>query len=129
MHDFNGVEIRKDQLIDVTKQMMDNKRRLLMINGYLDEEKQIVIAYNYDTDGDVVTYLLKGEDDIPSITPIYGGSARWAEEEIEEMLPVKFQGLERSGRLFLPDELKDGEGQILVVSLDEIKKYKEKGEE
>ena len=35
-------------------------------------------------------------------------------------------GLNRSGRLFLPEEFKDGEGQILVMPLKELKKLKEK---
>lgn len=129
MHDFQSKEIAKDELIEIAQKMFKDKRRLVMINGYLNEEKEIVIAYNFDLDGDVITYLLKGESKIPSITPIYQGSARWAEEEIEEMLPVTFEGLNRSGRLFLPEEFKDGEGQILVMPLEELKKYKDKRED
>ena len=42
------------------------------------------------------------------------------------MMNMKFDGLNRSGRLFLPEEFKDGEGQILVMPLSELKKYKDK---
>lgn len=126
MHDFEGVEIKKEELLKVAEDMLKEKRRLLMINGYIDEEGKNVIAYNFDIAGAVRTYLLKGEEEVPSITPIYGGSARWAEEEIEEMMQVKFEGLNRSGRLFLPEEFKEGEGQILVMPLSELKKYKDK---
>lgn len=126
MHDFDGVEVKKENLINVAKEMFKDKRRLLIINGYINEEGQNVIAYNFDLGGPVRTYLLKDESEVPSITSVYGGSARWCEEEIEEMMMVKFQGLDRSGRLFLPEEFKDGEGQILVMPLEELKKYKEK---
>ena len=126
MHDFNGIEIKKEDLLDSVKAMYKKKRRLVMINGYINENKENVIAYNFDVNGDITTYLVKGEEVLPSITPIYSGSARWAEEEIEEMMNMKFDGLDRSGRLFLPEEFKDGEGQILVMPLSELKKYKDK---
>ena len=42
------------------------------------------------------------------------------------MMHMSFNGLNRSGRLFLPEEFTDGEGQILVMPLDELKKYKDK---
>lgn len=128
MHEFNGVEIKKEELLDVVKEKLKEKRRLLMINGYIDEEKENVVAYSFDISGDVTTYLVKGESELPSITPIYGESARWAEEEIEEMMPLTFSDLNRSGRLFLPEEFKDGEGQILVMPLSELKKLKDKEE-
>lgn len=126
MHDFCGIEITKDEVIKVAKSRLKEKRRLLMINGYINEEKENVVAYNYDIDGGVTTYLVKGENELPSITSIYGESARWPEEEIEEMMPITFSGLNRSGRLFLPEEFNEGEGQILVMPLSELKKYKEK---
>ncbi|MEO2507070.1 NADH-quinone oxidoreductase subunit C [Clostridium paraputrificum] len=126
MHDFNGIEIKKEDLLDSVKTMYKEKRRLVMINGYINENKENVIAYNFDVNGDITTYLVKGEEVLPSITPIYSASARWAEEEIEEMMNMKFEGLDRSGRLFLPEEFKDGEGQILVMPLSELKKYKDK---
>lgn len=126
MHDFEGVEVKKEDILNIANKMFKEKRRLLIINGYINEDGQNVIAYNFDLGGPVRTYLLKGEDEVPSITPVYGGSARWCEEEIEEMMMVKFQGLDRSGRLFLPDELKDGEGQILVMPIEELKKFKDK---
>lgn len=126
MHEFDGIEIKKENLLEEVQRMLSTKRRLLMINGYINDEKQNVIAYNFDVNGDVRTYLVKGEFVLPTITTIYSESARWAEEEIEEMMNIKFEGLNRSGRLFLPEEFKDGEGQILVMPLDELKKFKEK---
>ena len=41
-------------------------------------------------------------------------------------MPVKFVGLNAGNRLFLPEEFKEGNGQILVLPLDELKKLKDK---
>ena len=47
MHDFNGIEIKKEDLLDSVKAMYKEKRRLVMINGYINENKENVIAYNF----------------------------------------------------------------------------------
>jgi NADH:ubiquinone oxidoreductase 27 kD subunit len=121
MHKFDSEIVKKDQLVPTVKKMLEEKRRLVIMNGYIDKEGNNVIAYNFDIDGDVKTYLCRGYDVLPSITPMYGGSAQWCEEEICEMMPIQFEGLEKSGRLFLPEEF-DGSGQILVMPLSELKK-------
>ena len=41
------------------------------------------------------------------------------------MMPLKFEGLIFTGRLFLPEEFKEGEGQILIMPLNELKKLKD----
>ncbi len=121
MHKFQGIEITKEELIPLTEKMLKEKRRLVIMNGYVDKEGKNAVAYNFDVDGDLKTYLCKGYDSLPSITSIYGGSAQWCEEEITEMMPIEFEGLNKSGRLFLPEEF-DGSGQILVMPLSELKK-------
>lgn len=126
MHDFNKIEITSKDIIGVAKEMIYKKRRLVIMNGYINENKENVICYNFDIDGKIDTYTIVGENEIPSITTIYGASARWCEEEIEEMMGIVFIGLNRSGRLFLPEEFKEGEGQILIMPLKELKKLKEK---
>lgn len=128
MHEFNGIEISKSEILDVAKKNFSDRNRLLIINGYIGKEKENVIAYNFDVNGDVITYLVKGESEVPSITTVYGESARWAEEEIEELMPVTFSNLNRSRRLILPEDFKDGEGQILVMPLSELKKLKDNKE-
>ncbi|MBY0756161.1 NADH-quinone oxidoreductase subunit C [Clostridium sardiniense] len=126
MHDFNKIEITSNDIVRIAKEMICKKRRLVIINGYINENKENVICYNFDIDGKIDTYAIVGEKEIPSITTIYEASARWCEEEIEEMMEVRFIGLNRSGRLFLPEEFKEGEGQILIMPLEELKKLKEK---
>jgi Ni,Fe-hydrogenase III component G len=127
MHKFDSTVITKEELIPTVKKMLVEKRRLVIINGYIDKGGKNVVAYNFDIDGNVKTYLCKGYSVLPSITPIYGGSAQWCEEEICEMMPIDFEGLKKSGRLFLPDDF-DGSGQILVLPISELKKSREERE-
>lgn len=121
MHKFEGINLTKEELIPLCKKMLEEKRRLVIMNGYIDKEGNKVVAYNFDIEGDIKTYLCKGYDSLPSITHIYQASAQWCEEEIQEMMPIKFEGLNKSNRLFLPEEF-DGSGQILVMPLSELKK-------
>ena len=94
-------------------------------NGYVNKEKTNIVVYTLEYDDVRGQYRIIGEDRIPTLTNIYKG-AQWFEEEIQEMMPVKFDGLEFSGRLFLPEEFKNGEGQILIMTLEELKKLKDK---
>jgi Ni,Fe-hydrogenase III component G len=127
MHKFDSTYITREELIPIAEKMLNEKRRLVIMNGYVDKEGSNVVAYNFDIDGDIKTYLCKGYSLLPSLTPIYKGSAQWCEEEICEMMPIDFEGLEKSGRLFLPEEF-DGSGQILVMPLSELKKSREERE-
>jgi hypothetical protein len=127
MHKFDSTNISKEELIPIAERMLSEKRRLVIMNGYIDKEGNNVVAYNFDIDGDIKTYLCKGYSSLPSLTPIYSGSAQWCEEEICEMMPIDFEGLDKSGRLFLPEEF-DGSGQILVMPLSELKKSREERE-
>lgn len=116
--------IEKDKLLNELETNIKSGGRLVCINGYINEEGQMMVIYAIEHDE--VREIIKLEDqrEIPTATSIYIGAA-WFEEEIEEMMPVKFIGLKRSGRLFLPDEFKNGEGKILVLPLNELKKLKD----
>lgn len=121
MHKANITEIRDEELIPLAEKMYKEKCRLVIVNGYMDKEGKCVVAYNFDVNGNLDTYLCKGYNKLPSLTQIYKGTAQWCEEEICEMMPMDFERLEKSGRLFLPDDF-DGTGQILVLPLSELKK-------
>lgn len=116
--------IEKDKLLNELETNIKSGGRLICINGYINEEEQMVVIYTIEHDGVREILKLENQREIPTCTSIYIGAA-WFEEEIEEMMPVKFIGLKRSGRLFLPDELKSGEGKILVLPLNELKKLKD----
>lgn len=118
-------EISKEILISKVQKVRDKGGRLVAINGYINKDKNNVVVYTVEYDNVRNHYHIIGENIIPTLTTIYKG-AQWFEEEIQEVMPVKFDGLESSERLFLPEEFKDGEGQILIMSLDELKKLKDK---
>ena len=116
--------IEKDKLINELEVNIKNGGRLVCINGYINEQGQMIVVYTIEHDEIREILKLEDQSEIPTATSIYIGAA-WFEEEIEEVMPVKFTGLKRNGRLFLPDEFKNGEGKILILPLDELKKLKD----
>ena len=50
--------------------------------------------------------------------------------EIMELMDITFEGLDTSKRLFMPDSMLDGQGQILVTPMNELieKTHKKEGE-
>lgn len=117
-------EIQKKDIVLKVKEVRDKGGRLVAINGYVDKEKNNVVVYTLEYDEFRKHYHVKGEKVLPTVTNIYKG-AQWFEEEIQEVMPLKFEGLVFSGRLFLPEEFKEGEGQILIMPLNELKKLKD----
>ena len=117
-------EIQKNDIVSKVQEVRDKGGRLVAINGYVDAEKNNIVVYTLEYDDVRRHYHVKGENLLPTVTNVYKG-AQWFEEEIQEMMPVEFEGLVFSGRLFLPEEFKDGEGQILTMPLNELKKLKD----
>ena len=109
--------IEKDKLINELEVNIKNGGRLVCINGYINEQGQMIVVYTIEHDEIREILKLEDQSEIPTATSIYIGAA-WFEEEIEEVMPVKFNGLKRKGRLFLPDEFKNGEGKILILPLE-----------
>ena len=99
--------IEKDKLINELETNVKNGGRLVCINGYVNEDGQMIVVYTIEHDEIREILKLEDQSEIPTATSIYIGAA-WFEEEIEEVMPVKFIGLKRSGRLFLPDVFKSG---------------------
>ena len=116
--------IEKNELINELETNIKNGGRLVCINGYINEEGQKIVVYTIEHDDIREILKLENQSEIPTATSVYIGSS-WFEEEIEEVMPIKFIGLKRNGRLFLPDEFKNGEGKILVLPLNELKKLKD----
>lgn len=124
MENISVEEINKQDIISKVQEVRSKGGRLVAINGYVDENKKNVVVYTLEYDDVRRHYHVRGEEILPTVTSIYKG-AQWFEEEIQEMMPLKFEGLIFSGRLFLPEEFKDGQGQILIMPLNELKKLKE----
>ena len=116
-------KISKDEIVKKVREVREKEGRLVAINGYVNKEKSNIIVYTLEYDEFRKHYHIEGENILPTITNIYIG-AQWFEEEIQEVMPVKFEVLVFSGRLFLPDEFKEGQGQILIMPLNELKKLK-----
>ncbi|MCX7951279.1 MAG: NADH-quinone oxidoreductase subunit C [Clostridiales bacterium] len=122
MQEFKSIEIKKEEIVPIAKKMRENGHRLVMIHGYVDKEGKHVVNYQYEVGNCIESYTVKGEDTLPSISEIYDVSASWPEEELYELMGVKFEGLKMKGRLFLPDTMLEGQGHILVTPLDELRK-------
>ena len=114
--------ITKDQVVPVAEKMRADGVQLIMIHGYIDNDGTPVISYEYSMGPMVDSYEVRGEHVLPSIEPVYDLAAQWAEREITELIGVTFEGLDTSKRLFMPDNLLEGNGQILVMPLAELRK-------
>ena len=114
--------ITKDQIVPVAKKMREDGVQLIMIHGYRDNDGAPVISYEYSMGPMVDSYEVRGEEVLPSIEAVYDLAAQWPEREITELIGVTFEGLDTSKRLFMPDNLLEGNGQILVMPLSELRK-------
>ena len=103
--------IEKDKLINELEVNIKNGGRLVCINGYINEQGQMIVVYTIEHDEIREILKLEDQSEIPTATSIYIGAA-WFEEEIEEVMPVKFTGLKRKGRI-----------RIIFCSIEEIKRY------
>ena len=115
------IAITKDQVIPTAQQMRSEGRLLVMVHGYLEKDGTPVVTYDFDDGANLLSYEVRGEHTLPSISHIYDQAAAWPEREINELMPISFEGLNCEQRLFLPDNLLDGKGQILVTPLNELR--------
>ena len=115
------IEISKEQILTVAQQMRDENRLLVMIHGHLEKDGTPVVTYDYDDGANLFSYEVRGESVLPSISGIYDQAAAWPEREINELMSITFEGVNCDKRLFLPDNLLDGKGQIIVTPLNELR--------
>ncbi|MDD4850634.1 MAG: NADH-quinone oxidoreductase subunit C [Gemmiger sp.] len=113
--------ITKEQVLPVAEKMQADGVQLIMIHGYREDDGTPVISYEYSLGPVVDSYEVRGENSLPSIEPVYNLAAQWAERELHELIGLEFVGLDTSKRLFMPDNLLSGDGQILVTPLSELR--------
>lgn len=113
--------ITKDQVVPTAEKMRAEGRLLAMIHGHLESDGTPVVSYDYDGGVAVLSYEVRGESVLPTVSGVYDAAAAWAEREISELLPITFEGLDCSQRLFLPDSMLEGQGQITVTSMGELR--------
>lgn len=122
MQETKVIPITKDQIVETAQKMRDSNEILVMIHGYYDKDGTPVITYDFGTGEVLSEYEVRGEKVLPTITHIYSKAAEWPERELMELMDVTFEGCPVEDRLFLPDNLLSGKGQILVSTVDELKK-------
>ena len=122
MQEYKRIEISKDQVVPIAEKMRKAGVYLAMIHGFLNEEGQMDISYEYQVEPVIESYHVVGEMSIPSISEIYDQAAAWPERELNELFSVEFEGLDTSKRLFLPEDMLEtqGKGQILVTPMNEL---------
>lgn len=121
MQDYTRHEITVSEIIPLAKKMRSEGRLLVMIHGYVNKEGQVILSYEYEIGKGVVSYDVVAEGPVPSISEIYSMAAKWAELELYELIGIEFEGLDTSQRLFLSDTMMEGQGQILVTPLSELR--------
>ena len=120
MQEYKKIAITKDDVIPTAKKMRENGIALAMIHGFINDEGKPNISYEYEVGNGIESYTVDGEESLPSIAGIYDLAAEWPEREIMELMEVTFEGLDTSKRLFMPDTMLDGQGQILVTPMDDL---------
>lgn len=111
-----GSEIHK-----IAEEMRAEGRTLTMIQGYLENDGTPVVTYDFDFGSTLKEYEVRGESTIPTISDVYDAAAEWPERELMELMKITFEGVDTSERLFMPNNLLEGQGQILVMPMTELK--------
>ncbi len=120
MQEHKRIDIGKDDIIPVAKRMRENGIPLTMIHGHIDENGKPVVSYEYEVGAGIESYTVEGEWSVPSIVSIYDLGAEWAEREIMELMEIVFEGLDTSKRLFLPENMINEQGHIIVTPMEDL---------
>lgn len=128
MQEFKRIDITIEDIVPTAVKMHDDNRRLVMIHGYIDTDGKSVVSYDYEVGSCIESYNITGAQKLPSIAEIYDTAASWPERELHELIGLEFEGLDTSKRLFLPESMLEGIGQIIVAPMDELKKMNERTE-
>lgn len=120
MQEYKKITIAKDDIIPTAERMRKEDRQLVMIHGFLNDQGKPNISYEYEVGSCIESYTIDGESVLPTISHIYDQAAAWPERELDELMDITFEGLDTSQRLFLPDNMLDGQGQIIVTPMKEL---------
>lgn len=116
------IQIQSEEIVPTAEKMRQAGRLLIMIHGHIENDGTPVVTYDYDDGPNVLSYEVRGHATVPTISHIYDAAAQWAERDVAELVPITFEGLDCSQRLFMPDNLLSGEGQITVTPIDVLRK-------
>ena len=93
MQEYKKTVITKDQVVPIAEKMRKAGVGLVMIHGYLNEEGQMDVSWDYSVEPVIESYHVVGETTLPSIGEIYDCAATWPERELNEIFGVEFEGL------------------------------------
>ena len=120
MQNYNKIPITKDEVVPTAEKMRAEGVTLAMIHGFLNDRGLPNISYEYQVGEGIESYTVDGEKVLPSISGIYDLAAEWPERELMELIDVTFEGVDTSKRLFMPESMLSGQGQIFVTPMDEL---------
>lgn len=120
MQEYKKILITKDEVVPTAKRMRENGVPLAMIHAHIDDKGAAHVSYEYEVGTGIESHTVEGEAVLPSIESIYDMAAQWPEREISELMDITFEGLDTSKRLFMPDSMLSGQGQILVTPMEEL---------
>ncbi|HPX70477.1 MAG TPA: NADH-quinone oxidoreductase subunit C [Bacillota bacterium] len=120
MQEYRKIFITKDEVVPIAERMKKAGVFLSMIHAFIDKDGKGNVSYEYEVGTGIESYTVCGENTLPSIESIYDLGAQWPEREIMELMPITFEGLDTSKRLFMPDNMIAGQGQILVTPMKEL---------
>ena len=130
MQEYKKISITKDEIIPTAQKMREAGIPLAMIHGFINDNGKPNVSYEFEVGAGIESYTVDGEDVLPSISSIYDLAAEWPERELMELMEVTFEGVDTSKRLFMPDSMFEGQGQIMVTPMKELieKAHKKKEE-
>ena len=120
MQEYKKISITKDEIVPIAERMRKDGVILAMIHGYLGKDGLPNISYEYQIGTGIESYTVEGEKVLPTISHIYDKAAEWPERELNELIDITFEGLDTSKRLFMPDSMLEGQGQIFVTPMEEL---------
>lgn len=129
MQGYQKIMISPEEIVPTAERMRAEGVILAMIHGFLAKEKKYNVSYEYQVGANIESYTVETDGSLPSIAGIYDKAAEWPERELNELMGIEFEGLDTSERLFLPDNMLDGQGQILVTPMKELIEMAKGGEE
>lgn len=123
MQEYKKIAITKDQVVPIAERMRKEGHFLVMIHGFINNEGQMDVSWDYAVNPAIESYHVVGETVLPSVGGIFDSSAIWPERELNEIFDLQFEGLDMSKRLFLPEDMLEtqGKGHIMVTPLSELR--------
>lgn len=95
MHKVNIEYISSAQIDIMGSEMKGEGAKLLSINAYVDTDRIPRVVYNFELSKEnVKTYICRVDDELTSLKKYFGKFVVAYEQEIMEIIPVKFIGIE-----------------------------------